>query len=111
VLGTPGGPTIITQMFLAVQNLIDFNMNISEAVNECRYHSQDDSGNIHAEPFCFSKDTIHLLEERGYKIQSKGTYFGQSYWGAMAGIAIEPQTNLKLGAMDVRRSGGSAEGF
>lgn len=111
VLGTPGGPTIITQIFLAVENLIDFSMNISEAVNQCRYHSQESSSNIHVEPYCFSKDTLQLLEARGYKIQSKGTYFGQSYWGAMAGIAIDSLTNLKSGAMDVRRSGGSAEGL
>lgn len=40
VVGTPGGSTIITSVFQVVSNVIDFKMNISEAVQSARFHHQ-----------------------------------------------------------------------
>jgi gamma-glutamyltranspeptidase/glutathione hydrolase len=40
VLGTPGGSTIITAVFQTIINIIDFDMNIEQAVNSPRFHHQ-----------------------------------------------------------------------
>ena len=40
VLGTPGGSTIITAVFQTIINVIDYNMNIEQAVNSPRFHHQ-----------------------------------------------------------------------
>lgn len=40
VLGTPGGATIITSVFQALLNMIDFGMTAQEAVNARKFHSQ-----------------------------------------------------------------------
>ena len=40
VLGTPGGSTIITAVFQTIINVIDYDMNIEQAVNSPRFHHQ-----------------------------------------------------------------------
>ena len=40
VLGTPGGSTIITAVFQTIINVIDYDMNIEQAVNSSRFHHQ-----------------------------------------------------------------------
>ena len=40
VLGTPGGSTIITAVFQTIINVIDYGMNIEQAVNSPRFHHQ-----------------------------------------------------------------------
>ena len=40
VLGTPGGSTIITAVFQTIINVIDYEMNIEQAVNSPRFHHQ-----------------------------------------------------------------------
>ena len=38
VLGSPGGPTIITSVLQTILNLEEFNFNINKAVNSPRFH-------------------------------------------------------------------------
>ena len=40
VLGSPGGPTIITTVANVLMGVIDYGMNIQEAVNAERFHEQ-----------------------------------------------------------------------
>ena len=40
VLGSPGGSTIPTTVFQVVVNVLDFGMDIGQAVNACRFHHQ-----------------------------------------------------------------------
>ena len=40
VVGTPGGSTIITSVFQAILNVVDFGMTIQEAVAVPRFHHQ-----------------------------------------------------------------------
>ena len=110
VLGTPGGSTIITQILLAIENVVDYHMNIAQAIDQCRYHMQDVPDQLSVEPFCFSPDTLNLLEKMGYEVRGRSTYFGEQYWGGVAAIAIDPTTRRRFGAMDIRRPGGAALG-
>ena len=40
VVGTPGGSTIITSVFQTILNVIDYNMDMQEAVDSKKFHHQ-----------------------------------------------------------------------
>ena len=67
-LGSPGGPTIINTVLEVMANVIDFRMNVQDAVNWPRFHHQWLPDVLAVEPG-YSPDTIALLESRGYKIR------------------------------------------
>ena len=67
VVGTPGGTRILTSVMEVIQNVIDFKMNIQDAVNFPRFHHQWRPDRLQMEP-TFSPDTLKLLEQRGHKI-------------------------------------------
>jgi gamma-glutamyltranspeptidase / glutathione hydrolase len=67
-LGSPGGPTIITTVLEVMVNVLDFRMNVQDAVNWPRFHHQWLPDVLAVEPG-YSPDTVALLESRGYKIR------------------------------------------
>ncbi|MCL4401967.1 MAG: gamma-glutamyltransferase [Acidobacteria bacterium] len=66
-VGSPGGPTIINTVLQVIVNVLDFGMNIQEAVDWPRIHHQWYPDEIRMERG-FSPDTIALLRSRGHKI-------------------------------------------
>ena len=68
-LGSPGGPTIINSVLEVIVNVLDFKLNVQDAVNRPRFHHQWMPDTLRMEPG-FSPDTIALLESRGYKVAS-----------------------------------------
>ncbi len=103
VLGSPGGPTIITTVANVLMGVVDFGMNIQEAVNAPRFHHQWLPDALRLERG-FSPDTIKLLEGMGHKLQ-RGTY-----WGEAECIAIDEKTGERLGGAD-GRSNSKAIGY
>ncbi len=104
VLGSPGGPTIITTVANVLIGVTDYGMDIQEAVNAPRFHNQwlpDATRLEHG----FSPDTVHLLERMGHKLDLR-----RGYWGDAECIAIDPNTGERLGASDARNNG-KALGF
>src|SRR6266852_3119416 len=69
VLGSPGGPTIINTVLEVFVNVIDFGMNIADAVDAPRFHHQWMPDVLYMETG-FSPDTIALLKTRGYNIKT-----------------------------------------
>jgi gamma-glutamyltranspeptidase / glutathione hydrolase len=67
-LGSPGGPTIINTVLEVMLNVLDFRMNLQDAVNWPRFHHQWLPDVLAVEPGV-SPDTVALLESRGYKIR------------------------------------------
>ncbi len=67
-LGSPGGPTIINTVLEVMVNVLDFNMNIQDAVNWPRFHHQWLPDELRVEPG-YSPDTVALLEARGYTVK------------------------------------------
>jgi gamma-glutamyltranspeptidase / glutathione hydrolase len=67
-LGSPGGPTIINSVLEVIVNVLDFNMNVQDAVNWPRFHHQWMPDTLQMEPG-YSPDTVALLEKRGYTIR------------------------------------------
>lgn len=98
VLGSPGGPTIITTVANVLMGVVDYGMDIQEAVNAPRFHHQWLPDSIMLEDR-ISPDTIRLLEGKGHKTSVK------HFWGDGECIAVDPKTGERLGASDGRNNG------
>ncbi len=65
VVGTPGGSRIITAVLLTILNVIDYGMNVQEAVDAPRFHQQWLPNPTNVEAFALSPDTRKILEGIG----------------------------------------------
>jgi gamma-glutamyltranspeptidase/glutathione hydrolase len=106
VLGSPGGARIITTVANILMGVIDYGMNIQEAVNAPRFHHQWLPDEVHVEQW-FSPDAIKLLQQMGHKVEIGESVGGDwsPYWSDGECIAIDPKTDERLGASDVRNNG------
>ncbi len=104
-VGSPGGPTIINTVLDVITNVIDYNMNIQQAIDAPRIHHQWLPDELVFEPYGLSGDTQNALLARGHKL-AKPRYLGDA-----EGIMIEEKTGMRLGATDPRRSDGLAIGY
>ena len=104
VLGSPGGPTIITTVANILINVADFNLDIQKAVNAPRFHHQWMPDRLVLERDRFSPDTIALLKSRGHEIA-----YGLGGDGEC--IQIDLATGMRLGASDGRNDTGKAVGY
>jgi gamma-glutamyltranspeptidase / glutathione hydrolase len=98
VVGSPGGPTITTTVANIVTGVIDFGLDIQEAVNAPRFHNQWMPDEIMAEDR-ISPDTLAILRNKGHKIKM------ERFWGDGECIEIDPRTGERLGASDGRNNG------
>jgi gamma-glutamyltranspeptidase / glutathione hydrolase len=106
VLGSPGSSKIITTVANVLMGVVDYGMNIQEAVNAPRFHNQWMPDVLNVEQW-YSPDTLNLLRKMGYNIEV-GLHYGGDvdlYWSDAECIAIDPKTGDKLGASDGRGSG------
>jgi gamma-glutamyltranspeptidase/glutathione hydrolase len=106
VLGSPGSSKIITTVANVLLGVLDYGMNIQEAVNAPRFHNQWLPDVVNVEKW-FSPDTISDLQHMGYKVEI-GLRYGDEvfpYWSDAECIAIDPKTGDRLGASDGRNSG------
>jgi gamma-glutamyltranspeptidase/glutathione hydrolase len=69
VLGAPGGPTIISAVLQVIVNMIDFGMNVQDAVDFPRIHDQWKPDRLDYERG-ISPDTLSLLQQMGYPIEA-----------------------------------------
>jgi gamma-glutamyltranspeptidase/glutathione hydrolase len=98
VLGSPGGPTIITTVANILIGVVDFSLDIAEAVNAPRFHHQWLPDEIFIEDR-LSPDTMNVLRSKGYKLNVR------HFWGDGECIMIDPKTGERLGASDGRNNG------
>ncbi|MBV8051625.1 MAG: gamma-glutamyltransferase [Acidobacteriaceae bacterium] len=106
VLGSPGSSRIISTVANIIIGVVDYAMNIQEAVNAPRFHNQWLPDTLFLEQW-FSPDTVRRLQQMGYT-----TTFGvgkddgwRGYWSDAECIAVDPKTSERLGASDVRNNG------
>jgi gamma-glutamyltranspeptidase/glutathione hydrolase len=100
-VGSPGGPTIINTVLQVLINVIDFGMNLQQAIDQPRIHHQWLPDHIQWEPWGMSRDTRTALEQRGHHFAEKPGYMGDAH-----GIMIDAaQGGLRLGACDPRFAG------
>jgi gamma-glutamyltranspeptidase/glutathione hydrolase len=111
VLGSPGSSKIITTVANVLMGVVDYGMNIQEAVNAPRFHHQWMPDVVNVEQW-FSPDTVNLLQHMGYNVQI-GLHYGTNvapYWSDAECIAVDAKTGQRMGASDVR-DGGRAVGY
>jgi gamma-glutamyltranspeptidase/glutathione hydrolase len=98
VLGSPGGPTIITTVANILMGVVDFGLDVQEAVNAPRFHNQWLPDTLLIEDR-ISPDTRQLLEAKGHKLVVR------HLWGDGECIAVDLKTGERLGASDGRNNG------
>jgi gamma-glutamyltranspeptidase/glutathione hydrolase len=104
VLGSPGGPTIVTTVANILIDVADYGLNIQQAVAAPRFHQQWMPDEILMEPDRFSPDTLRLLGDRGYRVA-----YGDR--GDAECIEVDPATGELLGASDPRTELARAVGY
>jgi gamma-glutamyltranspeptidase / glutathione hydrolase len=112
VLGSPGSSKIITTVANVLMGVVDYGMNLQEAVNAPRFHQQWLPDLVNVEKG-FSPDTLNAMRKMGYNVQvglRDGDYFSP-YWSDAECIAIDEKTGERLGATDGRNSNGKAMGY
>lgn len=99
VLGAAGGAKIITTVAQIISNVIDYGMNIEDAVEKPRFHHQWLPDLVFFEPNGFSKETLELLDSRNYVIDvMRGTAEANC-------IFYDSEQKLIFGSGDSRRRG------
>lgn len=101
VLGSPGGPRIITIVANILIGVVDFSLDIQEAVNAPRFHHQWLPDEIIVEDR-LSPDTMNVLGSKGHKLRVDRSWRD---WGDGECVMIDPKTGERLGASDGRNNG------
>lgn len=92
VVGTPGGSTIMTSVFQTILNVVDFGMDMQEAVSAPRFHHQWLPDEVVTEKDAISKPVRHALTTTGYKLVSRRAI------GRVDAILVRPNGTLQGGA-------------
>ena len=77
ILGSPGGPTIITSVLQTILNVYLFNDNLKEAVDHPRFHHLWLPDKIYFEEGTFKQTIIDSLKILGYNFNSKTSSIGR----------------------------------
>ncbi len=99
VTGSPGGPRIITTTLHTILNVVDFEMDVQEAVAAPRYHHQWVPNKVYAEPEV-PADVVAGLRERGHEVDQS-----DRRWSSAQSIVVDAATGLHLGGSDPRGDG------
>ena len=100
VLGSPGGPRIITTVANILMGVLDFGLDLQQAVNAPRFHHQWLPDSISMETYGFSPDTVKKLSEMGHQIGMVADFYTDGEC-----IMIDPRSGERLGASDGRNNG------
>ena len=103
VTGSPGGSTIITTVVQTIIDVIDYAMNIQQAVDAPRFHHQWLPDMVMVEPGCMAPGDQAKLEAVGYRFRPVPAI------GADDAILVRGR--VLQGANDRRRPAGLAEGY
>jgi gamma-glutamyltranspeptidase/glutathione hydrolase len=99
VLGTPGGPTIITTVAQVILNVVDQKMSLADAVAAPRFHHQALPDIIRTEGGGLSEATIQALLAMGHAVDRRG--------GSGTVAAIQKTAGGWVGVIDPRSAGGA----
>src|SRR3954462_13857461 len=80
VVGTPGGPRIITMVYHVISNVIDHRMSLADAVLVPRMHHQGLPDSLMVERDGFTAEALSSLRARGHAVSIGG------HWGDVEAI-------------------------
>jgi gamma-glutamyltranspeptidase/glutathione hydrolase len=113
LVGTPGGSRIITTVVHTILNVVDYGMNLQEAVDATRFHQQWLPETTNVEDFALSPDTRKILEGMGHKFSAPqpANHVAAILVGAPTLGGKPAGKNRYFGANDPRRNTGLAMGY
>ena len=107
VLGSPGGPTIITSVLEVILHIVDYERPLSEAVDLPRFHHQwppppgEDPISVETtEPYALPREALEALLGYGYTLDERDSL------GDVQAVAIHGREVIAV--FDRRRTGGVA---
>jgi gamma-glutamyltranspeptidase/glutathione hydrolase len=104
VVGTPGGRRIPGAVVQTIVNMLDFRMNVQEAIDAPRVHHQWLPDLLRYERIGVSPDTLDILREWGHQVDAVDSM------NAVQAIAIRETDGWLEGGSDRRRPDGAAVG-
>ncbi len=105
VTGSPGGSRIITIVLSTIQNVVDYGMNVQQAVNAPRLHMQWLPDVVEMEPGALDAPAMQQLQAMGY------TFKEIPSWGSAQAVLVDPRTGIRYGGTDGRHPAGLASGY
>ncbi|TAN04575.1 MAG: gamma-glutamyltransferase [Rhodanobacteraceae bacterium] len=105
VTGSPGGSTIISTTMESILNVVEYGMNVKQAIDAPRIHMQWYPDEVFAEPGSFTPTVRDALEAMGYKIRTV------RQMGDIAAIVVNLKTGELESVNDPRYPAGSAAGY
>jgi gamma-glutamyltranspeptidase/glutathione hydrolase len=113
ILGTPGGSRITTAVLLTILNVLDYGMDIQQAVDAPRFHQQWLPETTAAEDGALSPHTRKALERMGHQLGSRqpSNHVAAILIGAPALNTKPVGKNRFYGGLDRRRNTGLALGY
>jgi gamma-glutamyltranspeptidase/glutathione hydrolase len=103
VTGSPGSRTIINTVLCVVVNVLDFDMDVREAVDAPRLHHQWFPDAVRFEGTRDYPEAVKTLEKMGHKVTGVRQGDAHTIW-------VDPKTGTYYGAED-RRISGKASGY
>jgi gamma-glutamyltranspeptidase/glutathione hydrolase len=112
VLGSPGGPTIITTVANDIISIVDNGLNVQQAADAPRFHHQYLPDVLQVEK-AFPLDVVEKLRVDGYTVSraNEADKHSPGVWGDSEMIYVEPKTGMLLGGQDQRHHFGKAAGY
>jgi gamma-glutamyltranspeptidase/glutathione hydrolase len=105
VVGSPGGATIITNVFQNIMNVVDYGMNAVESVHAPRLHHQHLPDRTDYERGALDSATIAALEAMGHTLRERHNERSlYPYIGDIQAIMVLPD-GRRVGVSDPRRGG------
>jgi gamma-glutamyltranspeptidase/glutathione hydrolase len=104
VVGSPGGRTIINTVLQVILNLVDFRMDLPEAIAAPRIHHQWLPDRITLEEAGATDELVSELEAMGHAVISRGRQ------GLAHSILVDPDTGQLVGQPDARNPDAGAAG-
>ena len=105
VTGSPGGSTIISTTMESILNVVEYGMNVKQAIDAPRIHMQWYPDEIFAEPDAFTPTVQSALEAMGYRIRAVRSM------GDIAAVVVNPKTGMLESVNDPRYPAGAAAGY
>jgi len=100
-IGSPGGDTIRQTVFQGIVNVIDFGLNIQQAIEAARFAANPLENSVRIDSR-IAADVLDALESRGHKLVRADPWRGP---GTLEGFVIDLETGVIMGGYDPK--GGS----
>lgn len=107
-VGSPGSFGILQSVPQIAMNVVDFNMNIQDAISAPRFRWKDELGSVPAKEIIIETrvddEVLSKLREMGYALDTSLGDWSMTVGGAQ-GITIDQDTGWIMGGADPRRNG------